>query len=242
MVWMLAAMFPFLPVLTPRMLQRNLNLLSQMEWQWQPFLLQAGLTWVGVHCLYHALAPLPRLGRAVGLLVGFAVLLALMLKVLGYSHLPGIPLLAGIVVGLCLWLLQRLMVPISAQHAVVGVVALLLYLGYALWPLHWRESASFMRMLPFGSLLGNSMGQVLRAYCLEALALGMLLWLLARQGGLLVATLCTATLGFACEWMQRWLMYRTPESSTVVIVLVLAFFYRACAPADEASSTPWVKV
>jgi glycopeptide antibiotics resistance protein len=242
MLWIMAAMFPFLPAWHGRMLQRQLDTLAASDWSLSlPVVLQGGLTWVGAHCLYHALAPLPRLGRSTGLIVGAMFLLALLFKAVGYSQIPSIAALTGMAAGMALWLISVNRWSVRLQHHVTAAVALLLYLTYALWPVQWHDHATRFGLLPFGSLLGNSMGLVLRAYCLEALALGMLVWLLARAWGLTAAVLCTASLGLACEWTQRFLVSRTPEISTLVMVLLLAFFYRACQPVDSDQTSSVIK-
>jgi hypothetical protein len=166
--------------------------------------------------------------------VGFAFLAAVEVKLVGFSQTPSLAALLGMVLGLCAWLATQRTLGATPARWLLAAVAASVYLVYAVLPLNVR-SPVFFQWWPFGSLLGGNLSVVLRGYCTEALALGVLLWVLMQHGmRLSTALLALCALGFACEWSQRYLEYRTPEIGTVVIVLVLGFLYALCMPVERA--------
>lgn len=234
LIWVCAAMFPFVPVWRHDMLQAQFDELIRFEWDKpRQIALHAGLTYLGAAVVHQLAQTVPRLVRYAGLAVAFAFLAAAEAKLLGFSHNAGFAGFVGMLLGLAAWLTVQTIFSAAQARVLLGAVALTLYLVYAVLPLNARDPV-FFQWWPFGSLLGGNLSVALRGYCTEALALGTLLWVLHRQGlALKVAVPSLAVLGYACEWVQRFLAFRTPEIGTVIIVLVLAFLLLLCAPASR---------
>jgi VanZ family protein len=234
-IWLFAALFPFLPEWRGGVLREQLAPLLHLEWN-KPRQLALHLltTTTGLTALYLTVRELPRLGRYAGIVLGFAVLLLVEGTLIGFSQTPTLAALLGIVLGVGAWFfLMRL--PACQQVFAIGAAGLALYLVYAIMPLNFRAPV-FFQWWPFGSLLGGNLSVVLRGYCTEALALGAFMWAMTHMGLRIgSATLVAAGLGFAAEWLQRYLLFRTPEIGTVVIVLVLGFLLHLCQRAVPAS-------
>jgi glycopeptide antibiotics resistance protein len=243
-IWLCAVMFPFLPVWRSDMLREQwvpLSLLVEIETPRQ-FALHSGVTYIGMYAVYHLLQPLPRVGRHAGLAMGFAFLAAVEAKLFGFSQTPTWGMLTGMLAGLMAWIVAHRLLSVAQARLALGVVALALYVVYAVLPLNFRAPV-FFQWWPFGSLLGGNLSVALRGYCIEALALGTLMWVMTRSSlRISTAALAVGSLGFACEWLQRYLQYRTPEIGAVVMVAVLAFLLASCArvaaPAGQALPLP----
>jgi glycopeptide antibiotics resistance protein len=234
-IWLLASMFPFLPVWRGDMLREQIEELLRLEWNKpRQLAMHACMTYIGVCALYWTIQPLPRLGRYAGLAVGFALIAALEAKVFGFSQSPSLASIIGMILGVTAWLVVRQKAALRWQVIALGLAGLLLYLIYAALPLTFRDPV-FFRWWPFGSLLGGNLSVALRSYCAEALGLGACMWALTQLGmrpGQVIAA--AASLGFAVEWLQRYLQYRTPEIGTVVMVLLLGFLLGVCRRREES--------
>jgi VanZ family protein len=234
-IWLFAALFPFLPVWRGDMLREQLTELLRLEWN-KPRQLALHLfaTTIGLTALYLTVRELPRLGRYAGVVVGFVVVVVVEGKLIGFSQDPTLAALLGIALGVVAWLvLTRL--PLRQQIFSIGAAGLTLYLIYAIVPLNFRAPV-FFQWWPFGSLLGGNLSVVLRNYCTEALALGAFMWAMTQLGPRIgTVTFVAVAIGFAAEWLQRYLQFRTPEIGTVIIVLVLGFLMHLCQRAAPAS-------
>jgi hypothetical protein len=229
-IWIFAAMFPFLPVWREEMFREQLGELLRLEWNKpRQLVMHILLTYIGLTVLHLTARELPRLGRYANVLVGFALLAVFEAKVIGFSQTPSLAALLGILLGACAWLAAPWLLKTTRQQNVaLGLAGLLLYLAYAVLPLNFR-SPVFFQWWPFGSLLGGGLAIVLRSYCTEALALGAMIWAMTQFGWRIrTATCLAALLGFLAEWLQRYLEFRTPEIGTVIMVLVLAFLIKLC--------------
>ncbi|MGL4577211.1 MAG: VanZ family protein [Burkholderiaceae bacterium] len=245
-MWLLVEAFPFIPVWNGRMLEANLASLTQADWfKPKQFLIHLGSTWLGAWALFQAVRAMRNWYERAYVVVGFIFLLMLMANVIVIAQSPSIAGLAGMLCGLFMWIACTHLFKPRTQTVLLGVVGLLLYLVHTLVPLNWRDPV-FFNWWPYSSMNQGNLSVVTRSYCLDALSLGVMMWAMLRLGlGLPWVVGCAASLGFAAEWVQRYLMYRWPESSIIFTVLLLAFLIRLCergvAPQPGAAFNPSVQ-
>lgn len=241
-LWLTAELFPFIPTFDVSSVVDNVKSLWQQDaWQPRRLLLHAGMTVIGLE----ALAFLVRSVAAelfAQPMAAIAVLGLLSGKFFIVNQAPGVPVIAGIIIGTLLWRsLDR--IAVRPRLWAVLAIATASYLLHALWPWRWNDSPSAMNWLPFSSSLAGSVEAVITSFAFESLCFGAIVWSATRNGATLGGmTACTAILAFVCEWMQRHLPTRTPEITSVLLVLGVGWLIAALGnPYHVKRSHPHVR-
>ncbi len=237
MFWILSELSPLVPTLDLSLVWDNVkSLWEQPFWQPRRFGLHVGMTLLG-------LSAFARMARSVGLdnwtwPLSFPIIVVLLAgKFIVVGQTPGPSSLMGIGVGWVAWLILDCAEESSRWHSVM-TIAILTYLGDAIWPWDWRAEPIDMQWLPFASSLDNSLEGVISARAFECLCYGAFLWAASRNGAYISGlSILLFMLVLLCEGLQAYLPTRTPEITSPLMVLITAWLLVALTPKEARVRT-----
>lgn len=221
-LWWMAELFPFVPSWHVSEVLQHLQALADPDgWTWRRMALHVGTSAIGLEALSRLMrsAALPNQSRQLAWLAACAVLAG---KFVVVHQSPSLAAVTGIAGGALLWRSADGMRERPAA-ALWLAVALGSYLVHEVWPLQLREPMP-MAWLPFASALSSDTEAGITSISFECLCFAAMAASALRLGlrWSLVA-LGAALLAFAGEWTQRYLPSRTPEITSVVSAIGMAW-------------------
>lgn len=223
-IWGFAELFPFIPTLDVSTVAGKLkSFLGQPVWQPRRMFLHFGMTVIGLNILRTLLHDSFQRSKK-----STAVYLATVAAVMAGKFFVIDQILApSVVVGMIAGTVFILVIERSKANLrslLLITVAALTYFVYSLLPFDWNWTPKPMNWLPFSSSLNNSISSVVRNVAFECMCFGALLWnSLALGGALKGTTIVAMVVVFACEYVQKFMPMRTPETTSVILVFLVSW-------------------
>jgi hypothetical protein len=117
------------------------------------------------------------------------------------------------------------------RHLVLAGLLLAAFTLNELFPFELRGEAIAIRWIPFAARLEGNMLTNMDSMFLSLFQYTGILWLLTAQGARLSGlTIFLSLWVFAMEWIQTWLVDRTPDSTEVLLVIIAALLVDQMRP------------
>jgi VanZ family protein len=140
-------------------------------------------------------------------------------RLLVRGRVLSMPEVIGAAIALWLWMASRKQRRIAMAVGMLTVAIVLRELA----PFHFAHSPSAFRWIPFAASLMADRDAALIVLLHKAFSYGALVWLWRRRGApywIAGPAIAMALLG--CEWLQRYIPGRTPETTDAVMAVLLA--------------------
>lgn len=223
-IWGFAELYPFVPTLDVSSLFAKLKIFIHQDiFEVRRASLHFGMTVIGLDMLRVFLQQsFDKFDKSP--LIYFSVVAIFMAgKFLIVEQTPGPSIIVGMTVGTLFFFVLELTSDKLRSFSLIAIAALT-YFSYSLFPFDWSWTPKPMKWLPFSSSLSNSIGSVIRNFSFESLCFGSILWNAVRTGSLLKGiTVVAMVIVFACEYLQKFMPTRTPETTSVVLVVLVSW-------------------